>query len=99
MARLHEAGYLDDARAGRERARHLAERGYGNAAIGLELERRGVPPGLVDEATAALEPEGARAKRLARSLGGGDRAARALARKGFGQEAIEEAIAAVANDC
>jgi len=51
LTRASEAGYLDDARVARERARRLAERGSSDAAVRAELERRGVD---VDEIEAAL---------------------------------------------
>jgi len=95
---MRSAGYVDDARVARERARTLAERGLGDAAIRADLERRGVSKELVGRATASLEPEGARAARLVRSLGNEARAARTLARKGFEPDSIERAIGAVAEE-
>ena len=98
VARLREAGYVDDTRVALERAGILAGRGLGDAAIRVDLQRRGVPGDVVEEALASLEPEPARASRLARSLGGGQRAARGLARKGFEPDAIAAAVEAVADD-
>jgi regulatory protein len=98
VGRLREAGYVDDQRVALERAGRLAERGLGDAAVRFDLERRGVPPDVIEETMAALEPEQARAARLARSLGDGRRAARTLARKGFDADTIADALAAIADD-
>jgi regulatory protein len=98
VARLRQAGYLDDARVSAERAARLAERGSGDTAIRADLMRRGVPQELVTKTLAALEPESVRAARLSERLGGGLRAARALARKGFAEESIEHIFGAVAEE-
>ena len=88
---LTRAGVLDDARFARGRALALAARGYGDAAIRFDLERKGVEAEVAAEALAELEPERDRAVRVAATAGGGVRAARLLARRGFGEEAIEAA--------
>ena len=85
-------GYLNDERFARGRAKALAERGLGDAAIAYDLEQAGVDESLVAPALGSLAPEPERAKCLASSLGGGFRAARALARKGFARESIESAL-------
>jgi regulatory protein len=92
MARAAESGYLDDERVARERAWVLAERDSSDAAIRAEFTRRGVPEAVVQAALAALVPEGERAARLARRLGGGPRAARALVRRGFPEDLVERAV-------
>jgi regulatory protein len=74
---LERLGYLDDARTAALRAERLAERGYGDAYIRADLERRGLPP---EAALAALEPEAERASRFT------DRGTRWLARRGFASE-------------
>jgi regulatory protein len=74
---LERLGYLDDGRTARERARRLAERGYGNAYIRADLEQRGLP---VEEALAELEPE---SERLERYAGKGSAW---LARRGFAHD-------------
>src|SRR5919202_6469063 len=94
---LTRAGLLDDARFARGRARALAARGYGDAAIRFDLERQGVDAELAAEALAELEPERDRALRLAASAGGAARAARLLARRGFGEDAIEAAAGVAEN--
>jgi regulatory protein len=89
LARAIAAGYLDDGRVALERARILAERDSSDVAIRADLERRDVSEELVDAALAAITPEADRAVRLSRRLGGGPRAARALARKGFPDDLVE----------
>jgi regulatory protein len=92
LARAREAGYLDDERVARERAGRLAERGASDAAIRADLVGRGLPDDLVSEVLAAIAPEAERAAALAAKLGGGPRAARALARKGYPEDTIERAV-------
>jgi regulatory protein len=92
LARATESGYLDDERVARERARVLSERNSSDAAIQTELERRGVPASAIEAVLSALVPENERAARLARRLGGGSRAARALARKGFPDDVVARAV-------
>lgn len=92
LATARRLGYLDDERFALARAQALAERGLGDSAIRYHLERAGLDEGLVARALGALEPELERARRLAPSLGGGVRAARALARKGFAEESIESSL-------
>ena len=92
VAVLRRAGAIDDRRFAFSRAATLAERGFADAAIRQQLEHEGVPSELCDAAVVALEPEPVRAAQVAARFGGGLRAARALARKGFEQEAIEEAV-------
>jgi SOS response regulatory protein OraA/RecX len=88
---LQRTGLLDDARFARGRALALATRGYGDAAIRFDLERKGVDADVATEALAELEPERDRAVRVAATAGNAVRAARLLARRGFGEEAIEGA--------
>ena len=96
---LTRAGFVDDARFARGRARALAERGYGNAAIRHDLERLGVEGSRAEAALEELEPELERARDLVRRRGPGLKTARFLASKGFGEDAIEAAgVAHFAND-
>jgi SOS response regulatory protein OraA/RecX len=92
LTALSEAGLVDDARFAAGRARSLADRGYGDAAIRHDLERQGVEPELVEAAAASLEPESERARRLVESRGPGPKTARYLATKGFGEDALELAF-------
>jgi regulatory protein len=93
IERLAQLGYVDDARFALSRARVLAERGLGDAAIEADLEQRGIDAGVVSDALSALEPEAERARTEAARLGGGIRAARTLARKGFAHDSVEAAVA------
>jgi len=93
---LTRAGLLDDERFARGRATALAARGYGDAAIGFDLERQGVAAELATGVLEELEPERDRAARVASAAGGAARAARVLARRGFGEDAIEAAVGDVA---
>jgi SOS response regulatory protein OraA/RecX len=96
---LSRAGVLDDTRFAQTRAEGLAARGYGDAAIRHDLERRGIDYDLREAALGGLEPEVERARRLVEHRGPGARTARYLASKGFGEEALETALGAdFAND-
>jgi SOS response regulatory protein OraA/RecX len=92
LAVLDRAGLVDDRRFAADRSTVLAKRGYGDAWIRWDLERRGVSPDLVEAALAELADERSRVERILEQLGGGGpRIARALARKGFGEDAVEAA--------
>ena len=69
LERLEETGLVDDARVAATRARSLAERGYGDAAIRYDLDREGVAAELVQDALAGLDPEPVRAKALVERRG------------------------------
>lgn len=92
VAALAEGGYVDDTRFARSRSEALAERGQGDAAIRFDLEQRGLDGGAVEEALRALEPEAERARQLVARLGASPKTARALARRGFGEETLETVI-------
>jgi regulatory protein len=93
LAALQRAGVIDDARFAQARARALAQRGKGDAAIRFDLGRQGVSNETVEEALASLEPERTRAERVVAQRGEGAATARLLARRGFGDEAVETAVA------
>lgn len=86
---LEQAGLVDDARVAASRARSLAERGYGNAAIRAALEHEQVAAEQVEAALESLEPEAQRARRL---LGPAPdvRVLRRLAARGFDLEALAD---------
>jgi regulatory protein len=86
---LAGVGYLDDERFARHRAEGLAARGYGDDWIRADLEAQRVASEVVETALGGLEPERERALREARKLEAGPRAARALQRRGFSEEALE----------
>lgn len=86
---LERAGLVDDARVAVGRARSLADRGYGDAAVRHALEQEQIAAALVEEAVAALEPEPARAARLL-GTAPGPKELRRLAAKGFDPELLAE---------
>jgi regulatory protein len=92
LALLEQAGLVDDARVSANRARALAERGYGDAAIRAALEEEGIAAELVEEALAGLEPEPERAAGL---LGPSrdSKSLRRLAAKGFSPDLLAELAA------
>ena len=87
---LERVGAFSDSKTALLRATTLADRGYGDAWIRAELERRELP---VEEALAALEPERERAVRIVAEKGGGAATARYLARRGFDEDTVEAAFA------
>src|SRR5262249_34994480 len=89
---MRSLGYVDDGRFAASRARALAERGDGDEAVRWDLDRRGAGRENVDAAVASLEPELERASAVSGRLGGGPRAARVLAAKGFSTESIEAVV-------
>ena len=93
LAALQRAGVIDDPRFAQSRAQALAQRGKGDAAILFDLSRQGLSSETAEEALASLEPERARAERVVAQRGGGLTTARLLARRGFGDEAVEAAVA------
>ena len=95
---LERIGYLDDARFARQRAESLADRGYGDEAISALLAADGVTPDVVGAAVGGLRPEAERAAEIVASLGASPRTAARLARKGFGEDAVEAAAGEFATD-
>jgi regulatory protein len=90
---LERIGYVDDERFARSRAERLAERGSGDALIRDDLERRGVGAEIVDAVLSELAPERERAAQIVERRGPGQKTARYLAAKGFGEEALEGVVA------
>lgn len=96
---VERAGLVDDARLAAGRAETLARRGYGDAAILADLERRGVPETTAHAAVAGLDSESVRASRVLVSSGRrGTSAVRLLATRGFGEDVLEELVAADGGD-
>jgi len=93
LAALERTGLVDDVRVARTRAAALAARGAGNGMIRDDLERRGLPGEVVDDAIASLEPELERARRLVRPAGGDRRDARRLVARGFDEDVVAAMIA------
>lgn len=91
VSALERAGFVDDRRLAAARASALAARGYGDAAIRYDLDRRGVAAELAGEAIAVLEPELVRAGRLTEGRNA-VAAARLLSRRGFAEETVEAVV-------
>ena len=89
LDRLAAAGLLSDDRFAEDRARSLAGRGAGDALIRRELRREGIDHAAVEHAIAQLEAEDARAARVFDRRGGGAKALRYLAGRGFAAETLE----------
>jgi regulatory protein len=89
---LARTGLVDDERYASRRAESLAERGHGDEAIRWRLRREGIPEAVAAQAVAALEAERARAERIVAMRGRGPATARELARRGFGEDAVEAAL-------
>lgn len=98
IAALRDRGVVDDERFAASATRVFANRGYGDKAIVFRLQREGVDRDLALEAVSQLEPEGDRAVRFAARRGHSDRTARWLAARGFGRDAIDHALAAIADE-
>jgi regulatory protein len=98
VGRLEEVGLVDDRRFALRLAESLAERGHGDEAIRWRLERDGVAAETAAEAIAALPSELERARSIIAARGAGPRTAGQLARKGFGEEAVDEALGPVIAD-
>jgi regulatory protein len=90
---LVRLGLLDDRRFARERARVLAERGKGDAAIRFELDSEGVDQAEIESALAALDPERERAARLVVRRGTSPATARLLASRGFDEDVVAALVA------
>ena len=93
VAELVGAGLLDEGRFARERARVLAERGKGDAAIRFELDRAGVAASEVEGALMELEPEPERATRVVDRRGATPATARLLASRGFDEDVVAAIVA------
>ena len=89
---LERVGYVDDERFAGARAEALAGRGYGDEWIRHDLGKHGVPVEAVTEAIGALAPEAERAAALVERLGRSPKTGAHLARKGFGEDALEAAL-------
>jgi SOS response regulatory protein OraA/RecX len=98
IAALGRAGLLDDSRVAQSRAELLARRGYGDAAIRADLQRRFIPAEAAAEAVAGLEPELDRVRRLLE----GERVTPALLRRlvgrGFSRDTLDELGSAFAHE-
>lgn len=101
LERLAELGFVNDARYAPIVVRHYAAKGFGAQRIRGELQRRGIPKELWDEAMAEMPAQDETVDRLLRkSLRGADvgdrdalrKATDALRRKGYGWDEINAAV-------
>jgi regulatory protein len=89
---LVAAGLLSDARFAEARARGLAAKNGSDSLIRKDLRRHGIDREEIAEILEGLEGEAERAARIFERRGGGDRALRYLAAKGFSRESLEPLI-------
>ena len=94
VAELQQTGLVDDARFAEERARVLAGKGKGDAAIRFDLERAGVGPDELEAALGTLDSERERAAALVARRGASPATARLLAGRGFDEEVVAALVAA-----
>jgi len=94
VAELQQTGLVDDTRFAEERARVLAGKGKGDAAIRFDLERAGVGPDELEAALGTLDPERERAAALVARRGASPATARLLAGRGFDEEVVAALVAA-----
>jgi SOS response regulatory protein OraA/RecX len=90
LSSLEASGLLDDARVAESRARDMARRGYGDAAIRLDLHRRRIDSETITAAIDDLDPE---VERVARVLQGKERTPamfRRLASRGFSRDTLDD---------
>jgi SOS response regulatory protein OraA/RecX len=96
LAGLAQAGLLDDTRLAEARAEQLARRGYGDAGIRADLQRRLIPAEIAADVVAALEPEVERARRLLAGQSLTPALIRRLSGRGFSRDTLEEVSTAFA---
>ncbi len=87
---LEQANYLNDHSYALERARSLAERGYGDAAVRYILEQERVSSELIEEGIKSLNGELERARAIAAGVRDRKKLLARLARRGFDSDTIEQ---------
>ena len=100
VERLAELGFVDDARYAPIIVRHYAAKGYGPQRVRQELQRRGIPKDLWDEAMEQMPRQDDTVDRLLRSKLKSEPPDRAelkkaqdfLLRKGYGWDEIKAAL-------
>lgn len=90
LSSLEAAGLLDDTRVAESRARELARRGYGDAAIRSDLRLRRIDSETIAAAVAELEPEAERAQRVLAGKERSPQILRRLASRGFSRDTLEQ---------
>jgi SOS response regulatory protein OraA/RecX len=98
VASLARAGLLDDTRLAEARAELLARRGYGDAGIRADLQRRLISADIAADAVAALEPEFERAQRLLAGQCLTPALIRRLSTRGFSRDTLDEVTTAFAQE-
>jgi SOS response regulatory protein OraA/RecX len=98
VAGLARAGLLDDTRLAEARAELLARRGYGDAGIRADLQRRLISADIAADAVAALEPELERAQRLLAGQCLTPALIRRLSTRGFSRDTLDEVTTAFAQE-
>jgi len=93
LATLERTGLLDDRRFAENRARSLAARGAGDAAIRHALATAGVASELLEDVFETIEPEAERARSIAARRGASPKTARYLSGKGFSEEVVAGVVA------
>jgi SOS response regulatory protein OraA/RecX len=89
---LVEASIIDDTRLAGFRARALAARGWGDAAIAARLAAEGIGEEVALPAIEALPPEASRAAEFAARVPDRRKAWALLARRGFDESTIEDVV-------
>ena len=100
VERLTELGFVDDARYAPIIVRHYAAKGYGPQRVRQELQKRGIPKDLWDEAMEQMPAQDDTVDRLLRSKLKSESPDRAelkkaqdfLLRKGYGWDEIKAAL-------
>lgn len=92
VAALARAGVVDDARTAGNRARALAERGWGDAAVAARLRGEGFAAEDVQAALGGLRPESERAAALAAPDADPRTTWKLLARRGFSPETVDDVV-------
>ena len=90
LSSLEAVGLLDDTRVAESRARELARRGYGDAAIRSDLRQRRISSETASAAINELEPE---AERVVRAVAGKELTPallRRLASRGFSRDTLDD---------
>jgi SOS response regulatory protein OraA/RecX len=86
---LETAGLLDDSRVAESRARDMARRGYGDAAVRADLRLRRIDPETIAAAIEELDPESERALQIANGKELTPALLRRLASRGFSRDSLE----------
>ncbi len=99
VTRVTEAGFIDEAAYAEALVRRYTQRGYGPRALPARLRQHGLPADVIAAALQPIEPDGDALDTLARKFLRGEnteksrqRAAAALARRGFPIHEINAAL-------